>query len=155
MLIYPPPPFLCHFHPHTKGTIKWFWILFTKQHQWVFVLTSFEVNVLTVNVTDLLYSVYYTCVCTINKPHFPKKNRPRFHESYPLRRMHFGQYYIYASSAALGWPGDGDCYLMHKMQSGGWPYPKGQYRSSLKAPSLCAAVLCSTEDRPRLLLGSM
>ena len=37
-------------------------------------------------------------------------------QSHPLRRTRFGQYQ--ASSAALGWPGDGDCYLMHRMQSG-------------------------------------
>ena len=24
--------------------------------------------------------------------------------------------------AVVGWPGDGDYYLMHRMQSGGWPY---------------------------------
>jgi len=26
----------------------------------------------------------------------------------------------------LGWPGDGDCYLLHRMQSDGGPYPEGQ-----------------------------
>ena len=41
-------------------------------------------------------------------------------QSNPLRRTRFGQYQ--ASSSAVGWPRDGDCYLMHKMQSGGWPY---------------------------------
>ena len=36
-----------------------------------------------------------------------------------MRRTRLSQYQV--SSAALGWLGDGDCYLMHKMQSGGWP----------------------------------
>ena len=37
-------------------------------------------------------------------------------QSYPLYRTCFGQYQV--SSTVLGWPGDGDCYLVHKMQSG-------------------------------------
>ena len=36
-------------------------------------------------------------------------------------------------------PGDGDCYIIHKMQSGGWIYSK----DSSKAPSLHAAVFRS------------
>ena len=39
-----------------------------------------------------------------------------------LHRTRFGQYQ--PSSAVLGWLGDGKCSPMHKMQSGGWPYPK-------------------------------
>ena len=34
-------------------------------------------------------------------------------QSHPLCRTCFGQYQ--ASSAALGWPGDGDCYLIHQV----------------------------------------
>ena len=37
-------------------------------------------------------------------------------------------------------PGDGDCYIMHRMQSGGWPYSKVGWDSS-KALSLRTAVL--------------
>ena len=42
-------------------------------------------------------------------------------QSHPQHRTCFAQYQ--ASSAALGWPRDGNCYLMHKMQSCGWTYP--------------------------------
>ena len=38
----------------------------------------------------------------------------------PLHKTHFVQYQ--ASSPALGWLGDGDCYLMHKVQSDSWLY---------------------------------
>ena len=80
------------------------------------------------------------CTWTINEPHLPYKTGLDVMQSHPLRRMRFGQYQ--ASSAALGWPGDGDCYLMHRMQSGGWPYSKVG-RDSSKAPSLRAAVFRS------------
>ena len=53
-------------------------------------------------------------------------------QSHPLRRTHFSQYQ--ASSAAVGWPGDWDCYIMHRMQSGDWPYsetPRKCKQSSL------------------------
>ena len=40
----------------------------------------------------------------------------------------------------LGWPGDGDCHIMHRMQSGGWPYSEVG-RDSSKTPSLRVAVL--------------
>ena len=43
---------------------------------------------------------------------------------HPLCRTHFSQYQ--ASSAVPG-VRDGDCYFMHRMWSGGWPYPKGWY----------------------------
>ena len=60
-------------------------------------------------------------VWTINEPHLPYKTGLDVMQSHPLRRTRFGQYQ--ASSAALGWPGDGDCYnIMRRMQSGGWPY---------------------------------
>lgn len=39
----------------------------------------------------------------------------------PLHKTHFVQYQ--ASSPGLGWLGDGDCYLMHKVQSDSWLYP--------------------------------
>ena len=42
---------------------------------------------------------------TINEPHLPYKTGLDVMQSHPLRRTHFGQYQ--ASSAALGWPGDG------------------------------------------------
>ena len=41
-------------------------------------------------------------------------------QSHPLCRTRFGQYQ--ASSAVLGWPGDGDCYIMHRMCSGCSPF---------------------------------
>ena len=57
--------------------------------------------------------------------------------------MHFDQYQ--ASSTVLGWPGTGDCCLMHTMQSGSWSCPLGQQKigrsSKAKAPSLDAVVL--------------
>ena len=37
-------------------------------------------------------------------------------------------------------PGDGDCHIMHRMQSGGWPYSEVG-RDSSKTPSLRVAVL--------------
>ena len=56
-------------------------------------------------------------------------------QSHPLRRTRFSQYQ--ASSAALGWPGDGDCYnIMRRMQSGGWPYSKSWYVCWTKKGSL-------------------
>ena len=85
---------------------------------------------------------------TINEPHLPYKTGLDVMQSHPLRRTRFGQYQ--ASSAALGWPGDGDCYLMHRMQSGGWPYSKVG-RDSSKAPSLRAAVLRAAVFRSKIL----
>ena len=69
-------------------------------------------------------------------------------QSHPLCSTHFGQYH--ASSSVLGWPGNGDCYLMHRMQSDGWPYSKGG-RDSLKVPSLHAAVLCAAVFRLKIV----
>ena len=37
--------------------------------------------------------------------------------SYPLSRTHFSQHQV--SSAALGWPGDGHCYLVQKLYTNG------------------------------------
>ena len=85
----------------------------------------------------LVHTVY---VWTINEPHLPYKTGLDVIQSHPLRRTRFGQYQ--ATSAALGWPGDGDCHIMHRMQSGGWPYSKVG-RDSSKAPSLRAAVFRS------------
>ena len=45
-------------------------------------------------------------------------------ESKSLTAQVFGQ--NQASSAVLGQLGDGDCHLMHRIQSGGWLYPKGR-----------------------------
>ena len=59
----------------------------------------------------------FAWVWTINEPHLPYKTGLDVMQSYPLCRTRFGQYQ--ASSAALGWPGDGDCYIMHRMQLGG------------------------------------
>ena len=50
------------------------------------------------------------------KPHLPHKTGLDAVQSHPLRRTHFTQYQ--ASLAALGWLGNGDCYLMHRMQPG-------------------------------------
>ena len=47
-----------------------------------------------------------------------KQAGPDVMQSHPMRGTHFGQYQ--ASPAGLGWPGDGDYYLMHKARSGGW-----------------------------------
>ena len=60
-----------------------------------------------------------------------KKKGPRCcAKLYPLYRTCFDQYQV--SSTVLGWPGDGDCYLVHKMQSG---------RKSSNIVSLCATTL--------------
>ena len=40
----------------------------------------------------------------------------------------------------LGWLGNGNCHIMHRLESGGWPYSEVG-RDSLKVPSLHAAVL--------------
>ena len=74
---------------------------------------------------------YAAPVWAINEPYMPKNKIRRKNglsldvvmRSHPLRRMPFSQHQ--ASSAALDWPGDGDCYLMHRIRSSGWPYPKG------------------------------
>ena len=64
-------------------------------------------------------------------------------QNHPLHRMHFDQYQ--APSAALEWLGDGECYLMHKMQSlsfcwGGW----GLYslRKLTRYPYIYEACIC-------------
>ena len=59
---------------------------------------------------------------TIKELHLPYKTDLDVTQSHLLRRTRFSQYQ--ASSAALGWPRDGNCYIMHRMQSGGWPYSK-------------------------------
>ena len=64
-------------------------------------------------------SKWASCIpyMSINKPHvhFPEKAGLDVMQSNPLCRMHFRQYQ--SSSVVLGWLGDGDCYLMHRMQS--------------------------------------
>jgi len=55
--------------------------------------------------------------------HLPKRKGLDVMQSHPLRRTRFGQYQ--ASSAVLGWPGDEDCYRMHKCSQLAGPYPKG------------------------------
>ena len=80
---------------------------------------------------------HFSCSWTINEPHLPKKIGLDIMQSHPLRKICFNQYLT--SSAALGWPGDGDCYLTHRMQSGGWHYSKVD-RDSSKALFLCGAV---------------
>ena len=45
---------------------------------------------------------------------------------------------IYQAHSQDFW--NGDCYIMHRMQSGGWPYSEDG-RDSSKAPSLRVAVL--------------
>ena len=52
---------------------------------------------------------------TIIESHLPYKTGLDVTQSHPLRRMRFGQYQ--ASSAALGWLGDGDCHIMHSIFS--------------------------------------
>jgi len=45
-------------------------------------------------------------------------------QSHPLCTKHFSQYE--ASLTMLGRFRDWDCYLMHRMESGGWPYQRGR-----------------------------
>ena len=75
---------------------------------------------------------------TINEPHLPKNEIGLYvMQSHPLRRT------ANTKAHQLCW-GDWEmgtaisCYLMHRMQSGGWPYS----RCSSKSFSLCAAVFC-------------
>ena len=68
-------------------------------------------------------------------------------QSHLLHRTRFGQYQTL--SAVLGLPGDGDCYLMHKMQSGGWPYKSQKHRFFMQlffvqlsfVPRSCVAIV--------------
>ena len=55
---------------------------------------------------------YYLRAVSIPTSPWKKKDRPR-------RSAKSGCQYQ-ASSAVLGWLGDGDCYLMHKVESSGW-----------------------------------
>ena len=54
---------------------------------------------------------------------FLKEARPTWHARSPTVSTRFDQCNTSPHQLLLGWPGDGDCYLMDKMQSGGWPYP--------------------------------
>ena len=54
---------------------------------------------------------------------FLKEARLTWHARSPTVSTHFDQCNTSPHQLLLGWPGDGDCYLMDKMQSGGWPYP--------------------------------
>ena len=113
---------------------NWWWLLLVASQiepmRMKTIITSLEIQ-------RYMYTMLYTA-WTINKPHLPYKTRLDVMQSHLLHRTRFGQYQ--ASSAVLGWPGDGDCHIMHRMQSGGWPYSKVG-RESSKAPSLHAAVL--------------
>ena len=79
---------------------------------------------------------YWIYIYTINEPYFPWWKKA----GHPQRRTCLGQHQT--SSVALGRPGDGDCYLMHKTQSGGWPYPY----SRLKFLE-CSVLLCSCSSK--------
>ena len=49
-------------------------------------------------------------------------------QTHTLDRTCFSHDQLTASSAIYtGVTGDGECYLMHRMQSGDWSRPKGQY----------------------------
>ena len=69
-----------------------------------------------------------------------KKGRPRCYTKSPTVQDMFSQYQ--ASSATLGWPGDGDCYLMYKMQSCGWPNIHMTSRSFLNVLQLSLGNRC-------------
>ena len=47
-----------------------------------------------------------------------RRGKPGCYTKSPTTRTIFSQY---QASGMLGWPVDGDLYLVHKMQSGGWP----------------------------------
>ena len=74
-----------------------------------------------------MYADITTLIC-MNNPWTtsPFKKKMGAMQSYPQRRMQ-----CQASLAVLGWPGDGDCYLMHKMHSGGWLYGSSSYKSAI------------------------
>ena len=61
-------------------------------------------------------------VRNVHEQSSPSKTGLDVMQSHPLHRTRFSQYQ--ASSAALGWQGDGDRHIMHRIQSGGWPYSK-------------------------------
>ena len=83
-------------------------------------------------------------VWTIKEPHLPFKTGLDVTQSHPLCRMRFGQYQ--ASSAVLRWLGDGDCHIIHKMQSGGSKVGRDsqilESTVSLYSCSLCSCSLC-------------
>ena len=72
-----------------------------------------------------------------NQPHLSKE-RPRSYTKSPTAQDAFQP--ILASSAVLGWLGNGVCYLISKMQSltGGWPYLKGQWKHCLFMQMSCS-----------------
>ena len=55
-------------------------------------------------------------------------------------------------SSALGWPGDGDCYLMNQIQSGGWhacSY-RLQFHWYVNVYGMCVEYPCTRRGRPGL-----
>ena len=126
----------------------WFWGL----HIWV---------LFTVTQTTLLYSIinmnsHYQVIITkyshfaflkylheqCNKLHLLNKNREIWVlvQSHPLRRTRFGQYQ--ASSAVLGWPGDGECYLVHNIQSGDWIYSEVLFKALILLVNILYLLMC-------------
>ena len=67
----------------------------------------------------------------IIKPHLPKKGRPRCYTKSPTAQDMLGLAQYQAPSARLGWPGDGDYYLMKDTISQDM---YGQYQVSLGCP---------------------
>ena len=89
------------------------------------------------NTTYSLYMVLKSCADESTNHISLKKIGLDVTQSHPLHRTCFGQYQAWWTP--LGWLGDRYCYLMHRMQSSGWPYSKAS-RSFSNALCVRAAV---------------
>ena len=98
-------------------------------HVWVQTTVLYSINMKSQSQVITKYSHFAFLKCLheqCNKLHLLNKNRQVWVaglglvQSHPLHRMCFRQ--CQASSAVLGWPGDGDRYLVHNIQSSDWPY---------------------------------
>ena len=92
------------------------------------------------------------CVCVYeqsNKPHLPyKTGLGRCYAKSPTVQDVFRP--IPGLISCAGVAGDGGRHIMHRMQSGGWPYSKVG-RGSSKAPFLRVAVLRAAVFRSEIL----
>ena len=84
-----------------------------------------------------MYMYMYVCGCMSNLNHISLKTVGLYvTQSHSLCWTCFGQYQ--ALSAALERQGDGDGYLMHRMQSSGWPCPYHRQKLLKCSISLCS-----------------
>ena len=92
----------------------------------------------------------HTRTHTIKKPHLLKKKQTRCYvkssTAWDMFRPIPGQ----PHPAALGWLGNGDCYLMHKMESGGWPCISKRLAAVFRSKITCMHTFTGTQH---LILG--